>query len=484
MESLRAFGYGYDAAIEDVIDNSVTAEASLIRVGFVWAGRDATVMVADDGCGMTPAALKQAMRLGARSPLEERAAGDLGRFGLGMKTASFSQARRLTVATRTQPGAAAIAVWDLDVIRETGSWSMGTTPTPVAAELIEAELPERGTVVVWEKLDRLVGDVEASNEEARSAFFERIDRLARVLGVTYHRRLQGAGSIRMEVNGEEVVPWDPFLTGHMRTQTMPTEELPTGDGRRISVSAYVLPHHSALSQAEHKDAEGPRGWNSHQGLFVYRDRRLIVDGGWLDLGFRQEDHYKLARVRVDLDNRDDHAWQIDVRKEQARVPDALRHDLRRVAKAVRKRAEEVYRHRGTVIRGPSQGDTTHVWQMKRTHGRTRYVVNRDHPLVKDVRSRAGAARVTALLRLVEETVPVTDIALDHSRNPDSFDGPFTGVTRTQLQKDTRELFNALVGQGRDPVDALRFMGSMEPCLSHPDLLAHLKEELDHDSADD
>jgi hypothetical protein len=481
VESLRAFGYRYDAAIEDVIDNSVTAGARRVDVVMSWSGRDSTVTIVDDGHGMDLDELHQAMRLGARSPLEEREDHDLGRFGLGMKTASFSQSRRLTVATRRAGGELHVAVWDLDVIRDTGRWSMGTVATEQAAGIIADRLGDRGTVVVWEKLDRLVGDVGEGDPAAREAFFGRVAELASALGVTYHRRLVGANAVRLSVNGEGVVAWDPFLLAHPSTQVFPTEELPTGDGRRIPVTAHVLPHHSALDHEAHVDAGGVKGWNAHQGLFVYRNRRLIVDGGWLDLGYRQEDHFKLARVRVDLSNGDDHAWQIDVRKEQAKVPDSLRDDLRRVARAARNRAEAVYRHRGTVISGRTEADRVFVWQEKRLHGRVSWRVNRNHPLVEELSRRAGKKRVSNLLRLVEETVPRASIALEQSRDPESEGEPFAGVSKTGLQALVRDLYEAVFAGAQDPEAALRQLGSLQPCLSQPDLLAHLKDDLEAES---
>ena len=476
VESLRAFGYDFVAAVEDVIDNSISAKAEAVDVVMSWRGDESTVAIVDNGHGMSREDLHLAMRLGARSPLEQRAPDDLGRFGLGMKTASFSQARRLTVASRLASGQTSVAVWDLDVIARTGSWSMGTTAGPVAAALIEEHLPYSGTVVVWENPDRLVGDVRSDDAGARDAFFQRADALSQTLGVTYHRRLVG---VRMTVNGVTVEPWDPFLASHTKTQTLPTEHLPAGPERTIQVTGHVLPHHSALGRDQHERAGGIHGWNAHQGLFVYRNQRLIVDGGWLNLNFRQEDHYKLARVRVDLDNRDDYDWQIDVRKERASVPDPLVADLRRVARTVRKRAEEVYRHRGTVVAGRSTADRVFVWQERKKAGRTSYRVNREHPLVRAIGRDAGRKAIGDLLRLIEETVPIASIALQHNRDPESVGDPFVDIDKSALQSLTRRLFDVLVSEERGDRDrALRRLASVEPCLSQPDLLAHLRDQID------
>src|SRR5439155_3815390 len=130
------------------------------------------------------------------------------------------------------------------------------------------------------------------------------------------------------------------------TQRLPTEDLPF-QARRVHVAPYVLPHVSKLDAAAHADASGSRGWNAQQGFYVYRARRLLVAGDWLGLSrMQQEEHYKLARIRVDLNNAMDEAWQIDVRKAAARIPGPLQPELNRIAQATRRRAAEAYRFRG------------------------------------------------------------------------------------------------------------------------------------------
>lgn len=476
VESLRAFGYGFDAAVSDLIDNSVAAAARKVDISLFWDGRDSSVAVADTGSGMAPAELFNAMKLGSRSPLEERAAGDLGRFGLGMKTASFSQCRRLTVASRTSRGRPHWAVWDLDLIAETGRWSMTREPTDRARSHVDELMTGAGTVVVWEKPDRLVGDVEVGDEWAHDAFLERAEGLIRHLGMTYCDRLAGRKSVRISVNGNAVPRWDPFLEEHAATQRLPVEHLRTVGGRKIAAQPYVLPHHSRLTAEEHSEAGGPHGWNEHQGFYVFRNGRLIVSGGWLGLGFRREDHYKLARVRIDLDNRDDHIWHIDVRKEVARVPDVLVPDLKRIAQAVRRQAESVYRHRGKVIQRRGESDSTFVWQAKRSRGRTSYMLNRRHPIIEELSRSADRSLVNALLRLVEETVPINDMTLDVNRSPESVAQPFDRTSSKELVEIARSLYLVLLARTESHRLAIAQLAAMEPAASRPDLVGLIEEE--------
>jgi hypothetical protein len=156
VESLRAFGYELSTALADLADNSVFHHSRHIAVHFHWAGENSAIGLADDGDGMDERTLVNAMRLGSCNPREPREPGDLGRFGLGLKTASFSQCRRVSVFTKARRKEPLIRCWDLDHIAETGEWQLLRTPSPLAARLAEkVAAPKQGTVVIWEKLDRL-----------------------------------------------------------------------------------------------------------------------------------------------------------------------------------------------------------------------------------------------------------------------------------------------------------------------------------------
>ena len=170
MESLRATGYSFPDAVSDIIDNSITAGGRNIWLNFHWAGADSWVSILDDGRGMSESGLIDAMRIGSRSPREVREPSDLGRYGLGLKTASISQARSLTVATHvSKQRGMNTRQWDLDHLASTGDWQLLNVPADVAADDVQrlSQL-DQGTLVVWNKLDRLVGDVGSDNARARS----------------------------------------------------------------------------------------------------------------------------------------------------------------------------------------------------------------------------------------------------------------------------------------------------------------------------
>jgi hypothetical protein len=479
IESMRAFGYLLPTAIADLIDNSITARATNVWVDFHWAGRQSWIAVRDDGLGMDAATLTNAMRLGSRSPVEKRDPHDLGRFGLGLKTAAFSQSRALTVACRQAGGDIEIRRWDLDFVTETGKWSLLHDADPRSLAAIDAlAAANSGAIVLLDRLDR-IAVADADDEAARDRFLEEVETVEDHLAMVFHRFL-GSGGIQLHINGNPVEPWDPFLTNHPATQRLASDELRL-DGKSIHVQPWVLPYFSKMSADDHRRASGPSGWNAHQGFFVYRGRRLLVPGDYLGLSFKQEEHYKLARIQVDLDNALDLAWHIDVRKATAQIPLALREDMRRIAQRTRRAAADAYRFRGKAIARNTPTARDFVWKRQALRdGEIRYLVNREHPLIQSVLDELGTegSSVEKVLRLVEESVPVTAITMDASENPDHshLRIPFHGLTREVLEL-LEKLHGELVAGGAAADAALEVLARIEPFDSHPEVVAAYAEGL-------
>ncbi len=142
IESLRSIGYDLPTAVADIIDNSLTASARQVDIVFHWAGANSWICILDDGIGMPDRKLFEAMRPGSQNPLQTRSSNDLGRFGLGLKTASFSQARRLTVITKTTRGSIAVREWDLDYVEREDEWRLLKEPT-IDIKAWKAQLKQR-----------------------------------------------------------------------------------------------------------------------------------------------------------------------------------------------------------------------------------------------------------------------------------------------------------------------------------------------------
>lgn len=480
IESLRAFGYSPETAVADLIDNSITARATLIQVGFDWCGDRSLVYVLDNGRGMDEATLVNAMRAGSRSPLETRDSRDLGRFGLGLKTASFSQCRILTVASSTDGANLALRSWNLDEVQMTGEWRLLRTASGAALEVIKKLRQSSGTLVIWEQLDRLVGAALPDDQASEKSFYDVADRVESHISMTFHRFIGRGLDIR--IGNNRVRKWDPFLERiEVGAQSLGTEKIPL-NGSIVRVEAFVLPHRSKLSQMDYELAGGKRGWNDLQGFYVYRNNRLLVAGDWLGLRLTKEEHYKLARIRVDIDNAMDDLWQIDVKKSVAVPPHEIRNELKRIASYTRQRAAEVYRHRGKVVSTMADYGITSVWSQIVKHGRISYRINQSHPAVSNALEEPTVRNIRTLLHLVEETIPIPLISISSSENPESHTSPLESATPRQVAALAIEVLQGYKKRGATHEAATLRVLTTEPFNMYPELIEVLGKAAssDHD----
>jgi hypothetical protein len=360
--------------------------------------------------------------------------------------------------------------WDLDYVNETEEWRLLKEPGQGAeAKLAGLEDLSSGTIVLWEDMDRVVERAPVDDQRAQLRFLGLVESVERHLGMVFHRFLEGRGAVTMWINGSPIQPWDPFLKKHPATQRL-AEEILWVDGAAVTVSPFVLPHHSKLASLEHREAGGLGGWNARQGFYIYRNRRLLVAGDWLRLGFFKAEHCKLARIQVDLPNSLDDQWHIDVKKSAARPPGPIRDDLKRIAAITRQRASEVYRHRGKVIAREASHEHTYAWKRIVKHGKIFYRVNRDHPLVRRGLDALGGEDLEPLLRLIEETVPAPLIALDVSEKPDEQSTPFEGSGSAEILGVLSHVYRALRESGLSDEGARDRLLTMEPFNQFPELV--------------
>lgn len=466
----------------DLIDNSIFAGAKTVWLDFCWANSDSYIALRDDGSGMSEDQLVEAMRPGAKGPLADRDAKDLGRYGLGLKTASFSQCRRMTVVSATDPGVQVLRSWDLDYVARTDRWQLLKEPTPSTQDIL-GTLPNRthGSTVIWENLDRVLSLTGWDDDKGYRRFLDLAAEVKEHLAMVFHRYLQDR-SLGILVNGTELTGWDPFMVNQDGTQALPEEVLPFR-GQNVKVRPYVLPHESKLAPEAHRIGGGPLGWNAQQGFYVYRGGRLLVAGDWLGLGplgstgaYRKEEHYKLARISLDFPTSLDQYWNIDVRKSTAKPPAALRDALRRIAEATRHRAVEVYRYRGEGGARECAPDSF-VWSEKRKSGKTRYTINRSHPLVKALEDEGPnvKVRLNTLLDLVEETLPISLILIRNSEQGDLQSMPCDGWSEDAVKRAATVVLKALRDAGLGNEESSRHLAFMEPFNRFPGLVAGIRE---------
>lgn len=480
IEALRGLGYNTATALADIIDNSIAAGATTVDLTFVWNGRQSSVRIEDDGHGMTGAELDSAMRLGEKNPLDDRNEHDLGRFGLGLKTASFSQCRRLTVATVGADGLQCLR-WDLDVLAASkdDGWHLLEGPDDSAAALV-ADFGKfgKGTLVLWEVMDRIVSD-----EFREQDFLDLIDRVEQHLAMVFHRYLEGTRPrLRLRIMGKAITPWDPFLSGHpAKPWHSPVASPPAMPG--VEVECHVLPHKDRLSANEFESAQGPDGWTAQQGFYVYRNRRLLVAGSWLGLGqgrgWTKDEAHRLARIRLDIPNSVDEAWKIDIRKSTARPPVEIRAWLAKLADDTRARARKAFAMRGQVPRTRNGEEVNQVWQSRQFSGGLRYRINTDHPAVRAVLDDAKglAPQVLAMLRVIEETVPVQRIWIDTAEQRETPRTGFAGEPPAAVMDVLAVMYrNMVLLKGMSSSMARSRLLLTEPFQNYPELVAALPDD--------
>lgn len=451
MESLRSIGYTFETALSDIVDNSITAKATRISVRFLWCGGQPWIAVLDDGHGMTCDRLHESMRFGSTSPLARRSPLDLGRFGLGLKTASLSQCRLVTVVT-TAGGEVSACAWDIDRLKEAKSpeWKAIVPDErmlmddPVTRPLLEEiKGGGSGTAVIWQRLDAVLSDAAGALSEQR--FSGVLDHTRRHLETVFHRFLTseaGRKPVKMDFNGSALNPFDPFGPRHPARQELPLEAVSVA-GERVEVQPFVLPHHTKIARADYELFGGDDGYLQNQGFYVYRNRRLIVKGTWFRL-IRKEELSKLVRVRVDIPNTLDHLWRIDIKKSQADPPETVLRELKRIIHRIAGSGRRVYTNRAVKLQ---QRDKVPVWRREVVDATVRYVLNHEHPLVRELVNDddpVRRARNRACLRLVSAAFP-SDLYFSDAANDDVEFGPV--ADEAQMTEVVLRLIEALRGVG-------------------------------------
>jgi len=361
VRSLRDMGYDFVQAVADLVDNSLAAGASEVCIDVTFSGSASWVRIADNGHGMSKRDLIEAMRFGSQREYDKE---DLGRFGLGLKTASLSQCRRLTVASRTDPARRRVIAfaWDIDHLERTNRWEV----LPVEGSQLDDTLQEplgksTGTVVVWKRIDRILDYAHPNGESARKKMSTMCRDLEAHLAMVFHRFLAAPGSrrkFRILLNGNPVEPWDPFVRGETKTRSLDPVRIPVeGETARgeVLLERFVLPHQSEFSSPEaFRRASGPANWNQQQGIYIYRANRLIQAGGWCGLRTVDE-HLKLARVALSFSPALDAAFRVNVAKMRVQLPasarDAIREQLQPALALAQKRYRETTAREDSVSSG-------------------------------------------------------------------------------------------------------------------------------------
>lgn len=376
IQSLRNIGYNAQTAIADIVDNGIDAGATEIHVNFEYDNGDGYIVIQDNGKGMTVEELQIAMTIGSKDPREDRKQHELGRFGMGLKTASFSLGKRLSVLTK-KDGIISERCWDLDYVSEHNEWNLfKNIPTVVKERMPDIE-NDNETIVFIDKLDRFCGNGNGKAIQSRS-YYSKVARIRKYLEMVFHLKIQNG--LDLFINNDLLNPWDPFLCENPKTIEGETQIIRVNK-KRVKITPYVLPHPSAFNETDYEKAGGIKGWRDQQGFYIYREGRLVNFGDWFSL-FTKDNFSELVRIRIDFTNEADEDWKIDIKKSSISIPEDAKENLKAIGKYYRQISKEImlYRAKPKQKTGRMKG-SLNTWELCSDEADSFYILNRNHPIL-------------------------------------------------------------------------------------------------------
>lgn len=389
INSMRALGYSFQTALADIVDNSISAQAKCIQIlTSPDPEEEQFLAVLDDGQGMSREVLIESMRHASKGPEDDRLANDLGRFGLGMKTASLSQCRQLVVISKVGEEVNAVG-WLMDTVIEKGDWALTIFDKSEYSELPCVNLLnglKNGTLLIWKDFDT----IQSKWGSVYDGLLDELALSAEHLSLVYHRFLTGDeldAPVNIIINGRKLEPKDPFLENRRGGADAFPDEYIYIEGfpsEPIIVTGYTLPHQNKISQSQTATlGVVGRTFGEDQGFYIYRGKRLIYWGGWLRMT-RKAQASKLCRVRVDMPNSMDSIWELDIKKSKATPPKIVRDRLAEYLSLLLSKSQQIQLGRGAVSRRFSNPNFP-VWvptQIGKNQFKVR--INRSSPLLIDL----------------------------------------------------------------------------------------------------
>lgn len=418
IQSLRSIGYDLKSAVADIIDNSIAADSTFIDI-YIKQNKESNTIVTimDNGNGMDSKELQRALTLGSHNPLNKRSEEDLGRFGMGLKTASFSQCKQLTVVSKINHTIHA-GKWDLDHVTSTNRWELLWLDDENIHSLLESldlSFDNNGTLVIWEECDNIHSENIDSSIKL-NLLAEESKKLYEHLGLVFHKFLdKSATSFEMNLNGRKIIAKDPFATSKKNKEICsirPYNNIHLIQDEQVEVKGYLLPHPSKLNTEQMFSISPDGDYFNAQGFYIYRANRLIVWGDWFRL-LKKTQSNKIARVEVNIPNTLDSVWRLDIKKAKVELPKELRTMLRASIEQMGFKSQRVF-HKRVMHQRPN---STALWirQLNNENKSVQYVIDRKHPLIEemiDSLTDTDTAKITSLLKIIELLLPTDYISND------------------------------------------------------------------------
>lgn len=478
MTSMRSMGYSFEAAIADVLDNSVSAKAHNIIIRFPIDPNECYVAICDDGIGMSKDDLFDAMKYGSQNKKNYRAEEDLGRFGLGLKAASLSQCEKLTVISKHENEGLAAYCWDLDVIKDSEDWDLVEYNQDEIDSLKFVDFlndKTSGTVVLWEEFDVL--EKNAGNVYAELSRYQQI--VAEYLSLIFHRYLSKDGEDRLNIyiNHFQLEAKDPFLEKHKKTNPRRKITLPImdshGNEQIITVQPFILPFQKDMTAADKKMVGGIEDYRTKQGFYIYRNERLIIWGTWF--GRPRGELTKHARIKVDIPNSLDDIWCIDIKKQVATIPNIIKNQLKKAVDEAMDLAVKAQAYRGRIKNVDENID--YVWnRIQEREGSFQYKINRESVVFDLIKTKVDDDtwnRIDMVLEEIENAVPFQQIYIDKTQNKVDESLPENTLDIEAKAKMLVKAMMSIDGCGME--DAIDRVFKSEPFCNYKELKAKIKE---------
>lgn len=455
IKSIAEQGYSLETALADLMDNSITANATKIEVLTKIDVEPFTLFIGDNGDGMNSDQLRANMQFPSKSPDFERDLNDLGRFGLGLKTASFSQTRCFTVLSREKGSSKYKGyTWDVKYLKEKGKWLIINNSdeeienilkeysTLSANHLNKFEDFTPNTIVIWQGLYKFENYINISNKQ-NALKSEITNNTAEYLSIVLHRFMEQENNpLKIRINNRLVKPFNPFPSENSQLRTL--EPLQRNFGNDvIKIQGFVLPNSSIKETKEITNIWTPENKSlmDMEGIYIYRADRLILFGGWNGI-IRKMPRLQLARLKVDIGNKMDHLFHLNVAKSQVTIPYDLKQAFYRVIVTLREEAQKEYYNYGIKsFVNKNKTEEIQLYNRIATNKGSILTINNDFPLLKSLRkflTKEQTADLNFILKitstLINKVRHVENIALCGDEEKD-------GISEDEITSSIKKLLD-------------------------------------------
>lgn len=438
LGALRGIGYDLKVALADLVDNSISAlnisnktykfiEICNNDISFEGSYLE-WISIVDNGIGMNESELINAFKLGGYGVDKNRAVNDLGRFGLGLKTASFSQCKNLIVISKKAQCNVCAFEFDLDAIQLSQKWEVISLTNQKIDDIIAKVNDkleninileeESWTFIVWQNFDKL----QYTNKKS---FYNEIEKVRKHFSLVFHKFKDEVDII---LNKTKVEFWDPFSIGN--SDQKKELKLDPNSDEKFSIRGHLLKHRSEFQNDTDYEAQSKVGnFLKNQGFFIYRNKRLIVNGDWRDL-FNLEAHYNFARIEIELSNSNlsDKVWDVDISKSSVKIPEFIKQEILNECNSVRSRAYDIYRYHGglihhNIVKSKNSKPISPLWFCEKVGNslgdKDVFKINRDHFIFKEFMSKLDSTLTNdfnILIQHIEKYLPIDSIFARKSNN--------------------------------------------------------------------